>query len=200
MSHYFTNENLKSEIKEIKTSILGHDFVFLTDNGVFSKDKIDFGSRLFLENIDLFNITGKVLDVGCGYGTIGLVVSKLTSSEVTMCDVNKRALHLAEMNLKANNINNVNVVESDCYSNISGKFDYILTNPPIRAGKKIVYEIVMNARNYLTEKGTLYIVVRKEQGAKSMIRDLEKYYHVSILEKSKGFFIIKCQKIQNTLD
>ncbi|MBR6515721.1 MAG: methyltransferase, partial [Bacilli bacterium] len=92
MSHYFTNENLKSEIREIKTKILGHDFIFLTDNGVFSKDKIDFGSRLFLENIDLFNIFGKVLDVGCGYGTIGLVVSKLTNSEVTMCDVNKRAL------------------------------------------------------------------------------------------------------------
>ena len=161
----------------------------------FSKDKIDFGSRLFLENIDLFNISGKVLDVGCGYGTIGLVVSKLTDSEVTMCDVNKRALHLAERNLKANNIDNVNIIESDCYSNISGKFDYILTNPPIRAGKKIVYEIVMNARNYLTEKGTLYIVVRKEQGAKTMIRDLEKYYEVSILEKSKGFFIIKCKNI-----
>ena len=159
-----------------------------------------FGSRLFLENIDLFNISGKVLDVGCGYGTIGLVVSKLTNSEVTMCDVNKRALHLAEINLKANNIDNINIIESDCYSNISGKFDYILTNPPIRAGKKIVYEIVMNARNYLTEKGTLYIVVRKEQGAKSMIRDLEKYYQVSILEKSKGFFIIKCKNIQNTLD
>lgn len=195
MSHYFTNENLKSEIREIKTKILDHDFIFLTDNGVFSKDKIDFGSRLFLENIDLFNITGKVLDVGCGYGTIGLVVSKLTNSEVTMCDVNKRALHLAEMNLKANNINNVKIIESDCYSNISGKFDYILTNPPIRAGKKIVYEIVMNARNYLMEKGTLYIVVRKEQGAKSMIKDLEKYYEVSILEKSKGFFILKCKNI-----
>ena len=195
MSHYFTNENLKSEIREIKTKILDHEFIFLTDNGVFSKDKIDFGSRLFLENIDLFNITGKVLDVGCGYGTIGLVVSKLTNSEVTMCDVNKRALHLAEMNLKANNINNVKIIESDCYSNISGKFDYILTNPPIRAGKKIVYEIVMNARNYLMEKGTLYIVVRKEQGAKSMIKDLEKYYEVSILEKSKGFFIIKCKNL-----
>lgn len=193
MSHYFTNENLESEIKKIKAEILGHDFIFYSDNGVFSKDKIDFGSRVFLENIDIFNITGNVLDVGCGYGTIGIVVSKLTNAKVTMCDVNKRALHLTNMNIDINNVSNVEVIESNCYENINEKYDYILTNPPIRAGKKIVYEIVMNAKDYLLDDGTLYIVIRKDQGAKSMIRDLEKIYQVTVLNKIKGFFILKCK-------
>ena len=86
----------------------------------------------------------------------------------------------------------VNIFESDCYSNISTKYSTIITNPPIRAGKKIVYDIVMNARNYLDDDGNLYLVIRKEQGAKSLIVDLEKVYTVKVLEKKKGFFIIQC--------
>lgn len=193
MSHYFTNDDVASEIRKINTNILGYDFSFFSDNGVFSKDKLDFGTRLFLENIGVTKISGDVLDVGCGYGPIGIVVAKITGSNVTMCDVNKRALHLAALNVKENKLSNVSIIESDCYSNISSKYDYILTNPPIRAGKKIVYNIVMNARNYLKEDGTLFIVVRKDQGAKSMINDLKEYYNVSILEKDKGFFIICCK-------
>ena len=96
------------------------------------------------------------------------------------------------MNKKENKLSNIDFIESSCYENVSGKYDFIITNPPIRAGKKIVYEIVMGAKNYLKDEGSLFIVVRKEQGAKSMIRDLEEIYKVEILNKVKGFFVIKC--------
>ena len=194
MSHYFTNDNVESDIRKLETNILGKKFIFYSDNGVFSKNKLDFGTRLFLESIDIPSFTGNVLDVGCGYGPIGITVSKLTDCSVTMCDVNKRALHLSRMNIKENGITNIEVIESDCYKGLDDdvKFDYILTNPPIRAGKKVIYEIVMDARLHLKPSGTLFIVIRKEHGAKSMIKDLSKYYKTEVVNKSKGFFIIKC--------
>lgn len=172
--------------------VLGNKFTFLTDNGVFSKDGLDFGSRLLLESIPLEEVGGKILDMGCGYGVFGIVISKLTSAHVDMVDVNLRALHLATRNAKENGASNVSIFESNVYQNVSSKYSSIVTNPPIRAGKKVVYDIVMNAKNYLEDDGKLFLVIRKEQGAKSLIVDLEKIYTVDILKKSKGFFIIKC--------
>lgn len=192
MGQYFTNEDLPSEITKYNTNILGTNFTFYTDNGVFSKSKLDFGTRVLLENIPISEIEGDVLDVGCGYGVISIVINKLTNSHVTGIDVNRRALHLANMNKKENSVESINFIESNCYEKIDKKYDYIITNPPIRAGKKIVYEIIMNARNYLKENGELYLVIHKDQGAKSAIKDLEQYYKVSILNKIKGFFVIKC--------
>ena len=192
MGQYFSNEDLKSNIQKYNVDILGNRYSFYTDNGVFSKEKLDFGTRVLLENIPLEVFKGKVLDVGCGYGTIDVILGKIVDADFLGVDVNRRALHLAEMNKKENKIDNVTFLESNCYENVEGKFNIIITNPPIRAGKNIVYEIVMGARNYLTEDGTLFIVVRKEQGAKSMIRDLEEFYKVEVLNKIKGFFVIKC--------
>lgn len=193
MGHYFTNEQLPSDIKETTCVVLGNHFEFLTDNGVFSKDGLDFGSRLLLEVIPLEEVGGKILDMGCGYGVFGIVLARVTSHRVDMVDVNHRALHLSKRNAKLNGVSDlVSIFESNCYSNISEKYSTIITNPPIRAGKKIVYDIVMNARNYLEDGGNLYLVIRKEQGAKSLIVDLEKVYTVKVLEKKKGFFIIQC--------
>jgi 16S rRNA (guanine1207-N2)-methyltransferase len=106
--------------------------------------------------------------------------------------VNLRALHLAERNAKENRVDNVNIFESNVYQNVSSKYSSIITNPPIRAGKQVVYDIVMNAKNYLEENGKLFLVIRKEQGAKSLIVDLETVYTVKVLEKKKGFFILEC--------
>ena len=193
MGHYFTNENLPSDIRENNCNVLGNNFTFLTDNGVFSKDGLDFGSRLLLEVIPREEVGGKILDMGCGYGVFGIVLARVTSHRVDMVDVNHRALHLSKRNAKLNGVSDlVSIFESNCYSNISEKYSTIITNPPIRAGKKIVYDIVMNARNYLEDGGNLYLVIRKEQGAKSLIVDLEKVYTVKVLEKKKGFFIIQC--------
>lgn len=192
MGQYFTNENLPSNVKSTFCVVKGHKFTFLTDNGVFSKDGLDFGSRLLLESIPLDEVGAKVLDMGCGYGTIGIIINKLTNYDIDMVDVNLRAMHLARRNAKENGCSNINIFESNCYQNITSKYNTIITNPPIRAGKKIVYEILMSAKKYLEQDGNLFLVIRKEQGAKSIISDLEKEYNVEILEKKKGFFVLKC--------
>lgn len=193
MGQYFTNdESIPSKIVRTQTRVLDHEFVFFTDNGVFSKDGLDFGSRLLLENIPLFEIGDSVLDVGCGYGVFGIVLNKILDIKVTMCDVNRRALHLTSRNIKANGCNNCEIIESNCYQNISNKYSTIITNPPIRAGKKIIYEILEGAKEHLLPGGNLFFVVRKEQGAKSIIFDMQKIYNVEVLERKKGFFIIKC--------
>lgn len=192
MGQYFSNDELKSDLKIFKTSILGKEYSFYTDNGVFSKEKLDFGTRTLIESLPLESLTGDILDVGCGYGVIDIILGKITQASFEGIDVNKRALHLAEMNKKLNNINNASFYYSNIYENVDKKYDFIITNPPIRAGKEVVYGIVMNARNYLKDNGVLYIVIRKEQGAKSMLRDLEEYYNIEVINKNKGFFVIKC--------
>ena len=192
MSQYFENVNLPSEIKEFKTNFLGVSFTFKTDNGVFSKDGLDFGTRVMLETIPLKEISGDILDLGCGYGVVSIILSKFLDAKFDAVDVNRRALHLAEMNMKKNSVSGINFFESFCYKNVSGKYDYIITNPPIRAGKKVVYEMLIGAKDHLKENGVLYFVMRKEQGAKSAIRDLENLYNIDVLCKEKGFFVIKC--------
>lgn len=194
MGHYFVNDdNLKSEIREFKINFLNQDFVFKTDNGVFSKGELDYGTYLLLTTVLNLDIKGKVLDLGCGYGAIGVVISKLKNTKVTMVDVNKRAVHLSKMNLSDNKCDCL-VINSDGYLNVSDKFDYIITNPPIRVGKTKLYELMIDSKNYLNENGVIYLVIRKEQGAKSFIKDMSEYYNVNVLEKSKGFYIIslKC--------
>ena len=193
MGQYFDNEQLPSKMIKTECFVLGSKFVFYTDNGVFSKDGLDFGSRLLLESIPLEAVGGKVLDMGCGYGVFGIIINKLISCHVDMVDINKRAIHLSLINIKENRCTDINVFESNCYNNIDSKYSCIITNPPIRAGKKIVYDIVMNAKNYLEKDGCLFLVVRKEQGAKSLISDLEKEYSVTILNRKKGFFILQCR-------
>lgn len=192
MGQYFSNDELKSEIHIFKTEILEREYSFYTDNGVFSKGKLDFGTRTLLEALPLDELKGNILDVGCGYGVIDIILGKVTDAFYEGIDINRRALHLAEMNAKLNDVDNVKFYESDTYSSVNKKYNFIITNPPIRAGKKVVYDIVMNARNYLMDNGVLYIVIRKEQGAKSMIRDLDVYYKTEVICKNKGFFVIKC--------
>ena len=193
MGQYFTNDNsIPSKLVKTRAVVLNKSFIFYTDNGVFSKDGLDFGSRLLLENIPLTEIGESLLDVGCGYGVFGIVLNKILGVKVTMCDVNRRALHLAEKNIKENKCSDCSVIESNCYQNINSKYSTIITNPPIRAGKKVVYEILEGAKDYLLPGGRLFFVVRKEQGAKSIISDMQKIYNVEVLERKKGFFIIKC--------
>lgn len=194
MGQYFSNEKLPSKVKKINAKICNQEFTFLTDNGVFSKDKVDFGSRLLLESIPLLEVGAKVLDVGCGYGTIGIVINKLTGASVDMVDVNKRAIHLALRNIKENDCRDTYAFESNCYQSVTSKYDTIITNPPIRAGKNVVYEIVMGAVNHLNVSGNLFLVVRKEQGAKSLISKLNEVYNVEIIERKSGYFVIKCYK------
>ena len=190
MSHYFINDqNLVSEIKPFNININGISFIFNTDNGVFSKGELDFGTNLLIKNVLKLNVSGNILDLGCGYGPIGIILSKLTNSDVTMSDVNKRAIHLTKMNAKKNGVS-VKVIESDGYDNINDKFDYVISNPPIRVGKKILYKLLLDTKDHLNKNGKLIIVVRKEQGALSLIKDMKNNYNIKILDKEKGFYII----------
>lgn len=191
MSHYFTNDNLESNLKKIIVNVRDKKFVFNTDNGVFSKRGLDFGSRTLIDTLLSLDISGKCLDVGCGYGVIGIILSSFFNLDVDMIDVNKRAVHLAVMNLKENDVS-ARAFYSNVYENVDKKYDIIVTNPPIRAGKDIVYKILFGARDYLVLGGALYFVINKDQGAKSVIKDLSAVASVTVLKKNKGFFVIKC--------
>jgi len=192
MNHYFKNDFIKSEIKKIQIFINEKQYDFFSDNNIFSKNKLDFGTKLLLESLS--NINGDVLDVGCGYGAIGIFIALNFKTEVDMIDINKRAIHICKKNIEEYSLKNANVFYSDVYENISKKYDFIITNPPIRAGKKVVYQILFNSFNYLKENGKLIFVVRKEQGAKSIIKDLEKEFQVSIINKKSNYFIISVEK------
>ena len=190
MSHYFTNDDVKSNERTKKVNINNHEVIFTTDNGVFSKKGLDFGTRALLETLELDRMKGKVLDFGCGYGPIGIYLALNPELEVHMIDINRRSLELARKNVDLNHVN-VTIYESDIYSNVHCKFDYIVSNPPIRVGKKILYEILFKAKEYLNKNGELWIVVNKQQGAKSLIIDLEQAYKVEVKNKVSGFYIIR---------
>ena len=196
MEHYFTNNTeLKSELRIIDYKYQNYSFHFNSDNGVFAKNKIDYGSKLLVETIikNTNRQSLKILDVGSGYGFMGIVLAKVLNSEVTLIDVNKRAVHLTNMNIKENKVLAKSFI-SDIYENISNKYDFIITNPPIRAGKKVVLKILLEASDYLVDEGILWFVMRKDQGLKSTLKELDIKYNYEIIEKSKGFYIIKCKK------
>lgn len=196
MEHYFTNnEALKSELRTIVYKYKEHVFCFNSDNGVFSKDKIDYGSRLLVETFlekNKENIEN-LLDVGCGYGFMGIVLSKVLDCSATLIDVNKRAVHLTKMNIKENKVKAESFL-SDVYENVEMRYDVIITNPPIRAGKEVVLKILKEAKEYLNEEGMIWFVIRKNQGAKSILKELESNYITNIVEKDKGFYIINAKR------
>ena len=194
MSYYFDKDTeVISRETTTKAEINGRIYIFITDNNVFSKKGLDFGTRTLLENIDINNINGDVLDFGCGYGPIGIYISTNTNANVDMIDINERALKLARKNAELNKAC-ANIFESDKYSCVNKQYDYIITNPPIRVGKKILYEILIEAKAYLKDNGHLIFVINKDQGAKSTMNDMKEYYNVKLIEKNKGFFVIDCQK------
>lgn len=192
MSHYFTNDDsIKSEIKKVNVRLKNQSLSFYTDNGVFSKKGLDFGTRSLLESLE--SIAGDVLDLGCGYGPIGIYLKKEYPVTVDMIDINKRSLDLACKNAVLNKVD-VHIIESNGYENIVKKYDYIITNPPIRVGKKILYSLLLEAKEYLKENGELWFVIHKDQGAKTVAKDMESAYKVEIINKNKGFYIIKCTR------
>ena len=196
MTHYFTdNRSLPQNRKKIEFRVWGFRVCLISDNGVFSKEKVDFGSELLLKNLDPSSMQGKVLDVGCGYGTIGLSLKVANVDlEVDMVDVNDRALELVGLGAIENNVT-VNAFKSNMYENVTSKYHSIITNPPIRAGKDVVYGIFEGALDHLEENGALYVVIRKQQGAESAIRKINEIFgNCTVLDKSKGYYILKAIK------
>lgn len=198
LEHYFTNnDNLKSEIRELSYIYNGKPFIFLSDNGVFAKNKIDYASRLLVESfLKLVNTREEncnLLDVGCGYGYMGIVIGGVLGCCIDLVDVNKRAVHLSERNIKLNNVKGRAFI-SNAYESVKNKYKYIITNPPIRAGKDVVLDILANAKGHLEDGGELWFVINKDQGAKSIKKIMDECYKVEVVAKSKGFFVF-CAKI-----
>lgn len=197
LEHYFTNnENLKSELRTLIYNYEDISFEFFSDNGVFAKNKIDYASKLlvetFIKEIRDDKSNGYILDVGCGYGFIGIVVGKVLDRKVELVDINKRALHLSERNIKLNGVDG-KAYESNAYECVKNKYEYIITNPPIRAGKETVLSILKGARNHLLDNGELWFVINKDQGAKSTANALKECYNVEVIAKSKGFFVFRAK-------
>ncbi len=198
MSHYFENDKkLKSEIQTMKFTFFEQSFIFESDNGVFAKSGIDYGSQALLKAMIKTNaLQDQLLDVGCGYGTLGIILKKKYPNKmIDMIDVNERALNLAKSNAKLNQVQ-VNVFESNIYEKVT-RCDYsdIITNPPIRAGKKVIYEIFEKAYNHLQVNGSLWVVIRKQHGAMSAVNKIKEVFgNCEIIQKDKGFFILRAIK------
>lgn len=195
MEHYFTNnENLKSELRDIKFSFDAYNFMFKSDNGVFSKNKIDYASLFLVKTFFATNEkeVNSILDIGCGYGFIGITLSKVLNKKVSMYDVNKRAVHLCKMNIELNKVNATADV-SDIYENVLDNYDLIITNPPIRAGKDVLMKFLKGGLERLNKDGELWFVISKDQGAKSVKKELEKICTCHLIAKSKGFWVISAK-------
>ena len=194
MQYFENNNNLKSELRKINYNYKDYNFSFYSDLGVFSKDKIDEGSKLLAETYFLNgNKNISVLDVGCGIGFLGITIAKIMNCNVDMIDINDRALHLSKMNNKENKTD-CNIFKSNIYECINKKYDCIITNPPIRAGKKVYLTIINDSFNHLNENGELWFVMRTNHGVKTVIKNLKEKYQVDVLNKSLGFYVVRVEK------
>ncbi|MFR2987316.1 MAG: class I SAM-dependent methyltransferase [Faecalibacillus sp.] len=195
MKHYFTdNTDLKSEQSQFIFRFHKYDLLFTSDNGVFSKSMIDYGSRVLLDNIEITN-EKTLRDVGCGYGTFGICLNKVYSHlNVDMVDVNDRALELAKLNAKNNNIH-ANIYKSFIYENVQGSYDVIVTNPPVRAGKEVVTTILQESIEHLNENGSLWVILQKKQGAPSAKKKMEEVFgNCEIVKRDKGYYLLHSVK------
>jgi len=191
MSHYFIeNPALLTRERELKLEIFGRKFRFLTNNGLFSCDKIDDASLTLLKNMP--PIEGALLDLGCGYGVLGIVLAKVYGLGLTQSDINRVALSYAKRNAKLNNVE-TQAIHSDSFEKIAGRFDNIVLNPPIHAGKATLHRMYEESASHLKNPGgSLFIVIQKKHGAESTVKKLKEIFlNCDILYKKKGCFVAR---------
>jgi 16S rRNA (guanine1207-N2)-methyltransferase len=201
MDHYYTSKpSSESQRKKWDVEILGQNFSFITDSGVFSKHQLDFGSEVLMRTAAQETYPeGNILDMGCGYGPVGIYLARTFSDRtIEMADVNERALALAEENARLNEVENVNIYASDLFVKVENKeFAAIISNPPIRAGKKVVHQILTDAYDHLQENGKLLIVIQKKQGAPSAKKKMEEVFgNVERINLEKGYWILASEKTE----
>ena len=192
--HYYTaNPASAHDERRMALTALGNELVFTTDAGVFSRDGLDKGTEALLNALPE-PMEGRVLDLGCGWGPVGVALGKkYPALEIVMTDINQRAAELARRNLAANGVQ-AQVVQGDGFAAVEGSFDAILTNPPIRAGKAVIYALFREARARLNPGGALYIVIRKQQGAPSALKFLREVYdEAEVIDRSGGFHVIRAR-------
>ena len=201
MRHYFISElHTKDDYFTFNEKVQGIDFCFNSCNDVFSKNCVDYGTKVLIDaivkNSTMYN--GTVLDVGCGYGALSIVLEKfLKNCTFSLCDVNSTAVELAKQNvLKNNSTRIVNVVESDLYANIDGTFDHIVSNPPIKTGKAVLLNLINEGYNKLNVGGSMTLVIKKNYGADSTKKLMESLFNNSqILNRDKGYYILYSKKM-----
>lgn len=191
--YFAENPDAKHDIHLLNVELLGEKMSFLTDSGVFSKKMIDYGSQVLLNTLH-FQPQETLLDIGCGYGALGLTLIKVQGLLGTLVDINQRALDLARKNAEKNQIS-ATIFQSNIYENVAGTFQHIISNPPIRAGKKVVHEIISGSLGYLVDGGDLTIVIQKKQGAPSAKAKMEEVFgNCEIIKKDKGYYILRSEK------
>lgn len=189
--YYAKNPDAAHDIHCLQVTLLGQSMTFLTDAGVFSKKMIDYGSQVLLSALTDLPAGTKLLDVGCGYGPLGLALAKAQGVVPTMVDVNSRAIELARKNADQNGLA-ATILQSDLYEAVTGSFDAIISNPPIRAGKQVVHAIIEESPRYLVAGGHLTIVIQKKQGAPSAKAKMEAVFgNCEVLKKDKGYYILR---------
>ena len=191
--YYYTNTpTSEHEERSFRAVFAGKVLAFDTDAGVFSKQHVDPGSELLCKSLP-DDLSGDVLDMGCGWGAMTVMtLARFPKANVTMADVNERALGLADTNVEKNRMT-AKAVLSDGFEKIEGEFDAVITNPPIRAGKAVIYKMFEDAKAHLREGGSLYLVIRKQQGAPSALKFLKELYRkAEVIERDGGYWIIRC--------
>ena len=187
--HYYTNRPT-SESREtaFETEFAGRSYRFACDRGVFSINALYEGTRILLSALP--SMAGRILDLGCGWGPVGVILGRMyPETSIVMSDVNERAVSLAEKNLALNGVKNAQTAVSDGLSGVDGCFDAIITNPPIRAGKQVIYRLFDEALSRLRPNGRLYIVIRRQQGAESALKYLKKA-NARVIEREKGYWVL----------
>ena len=199
MEHYFiAKEHNKEDYFEFSHKFSDFDFVFKSCDDVFSKDQVDYGTNVLIKTIvKKVELFGNVLDIGCGYGPIGIILSKFfNQTKFTLCDINQTAVELATENAQKNHTENIEkIIVSNAYENIQGKFDFIVSNPPIKAGKKTLLEILLGSYERLNDGGSLIFVIKKKFGEDSVKKALQnKFQKVEILERDSGYYVLSATK------
>ena len=191
--HYYTSTPTSAhEVRSFRAVFAGRVLAFDTDAGVFSKQHVDPGSELLCGALP-DDLSGDVLDMGCGWGAMTvLTLARFPKLNITMADVNERALSLAVANVEKNHMQ-ARAVLSDGFERIEGVFDAVITNPPIRAGKAVIYKMFEDAKTHLVPGGALYLVIRKQQGAPSALKFLKELYGIAeVIERDGGYWVIRC--------
>ncbi|WP_159722391.1 class I SAM-dependent methyltransferase [Enterococcus sp. CSURQ0835] len=196
-NHYYTeNPETPHDFEAWSFALRGKNFQFVTDSGVFSRNTVDYGSRVLIEHFSFEELpAGTLLDVGCGYGPIGLALAAAGNHPVELIDINQRAVDLAQGNARRNQIT-ADIHQSNLYETLhQTEYAAIISNPPIRAGKQVVHEILTGAESRLKTGGTLTVVIQKKQGAPSAKKKMaETFGNVAIVSKDKGYYILKSVK------
>lgn len=197
--HYYSEKpNVDRAPQTWHARLRGKTYTFTSDRGVFSKNAVDFGSQLMIEQFREPQVAGDILDLGCGYGPIGITLAyTYDTRHVVLTDVNERALLLTKQNIQQNHINNISIIQSNGLSEVMNRtFAAVVTNPPIRAGKKVIYKMFRDAKDVLKDGGQLWVVIQKKQGAPSAKAELQNIFgNVDIVSRDKGYYILQATKV-----